>query len=68
MKKYEYASRTVFCKTQEDVDEVLNNEIYKFNKVEDVIFLNITPYINTSVTGIIVPICYYVSYVYRWEK
>lgn len=66
MKKYEYASRTVYCKTQEDVDEVLNNEIYKL-KPEDVMSINITPYINPSITsGFCVVVCFYVSYVYRW--
>lgn len=69
MKKYEYASRTVFCRTQEEVDEVINNEIYKLNKPEDVISLNITPYVNPDMTdGLCVPICFYVSYVYRWEN
>lgn len=68
MKKYMYASRTIFCKTQEEIDKVINDEIYKFNKPEDVISINITPYINPSVTeGLCVPICLYVSYVYRYE-
>lgn len=66
--KYEYASRTIFCKTQEDVDEVLNNEIYKLNKPENVISINITPYFNLNITdGFCVPVCLYVSYIYRWE-
>lgn len=65
-KKYEYASRTILCATQEEVDEVLNNEIYKL-KPKDVISINITPYINPSMTGgFCVPVCLYVSYVYRW--
>lgn len=69
MPKYEYASRTVFCKDQETIDEVINNEIYKLNKPEDVISINITPYIDPNKTdGLLVPICFYVSYVYRWEK
>ncbi len=69
MSKYEYASRTVFCKDQENIDEVINNEIYKLNKQEDVISINITPYVNPDKTdGLLVPICFYVSYVYRWEK
>lgn len=68
MAKYEYASRTVFCRDQETIDEVINNEIYKFNKPEDIISINITPYINPDKTdGYYVPICFYVSYVYRWE-
>ena len=67
-KKYEYGQRTVFCKNQEDVDEVLNNEIYKYNKPEDVISINITPYINPDKTdGLPVPILFYISYVYRCE-
>lgn len=68
MPKYEYASRTVFCKDQETIDEVINNEIYKLNKPEDVISINITPYVNPNKTdGLLVPICFYVSYIYRWE-
>lgn len=68
MAKYEYASRTVFCKDQEDVDKVINNEVYKLNAPEDVISINVTPYVNPDKTdGLPVPICFYVSYVYRWE-
>ena len=68
MAKYEYASRTVFCRDQKTIDEVINNEIYKLNKPEDVISINITPYINPDKTdGYYFPICFYVSYVYRWE-
>lgn len=67
-KKYEYGHRTVFCKNQDDVDDVINNEIYKYNKPEDVISINITPYINPDKTdGLPVPIYFYVSYVYRCE-
>lgn len=62
-----YASRTVLCKTQNYVDELLNEEIYKL-KPEDIMSINITPYINPDVTGgFPVVICFYVSYVYRWE-
>jgi len=68
MPKYEYASRIVFCKDQETVDQVINDEVYKLNEPEDVISINITPYINPDKTdGLLVPICFYVSYVYRWE-
>lgn len=68
MKKYEYAYRTVFCKTEEDIDKVLNEEIYKMNKSEDVISLQVIPYINPEITdGFAIPACYYISYVYRWE-
>ena len=68
MAKYEYAHRTVFCKDQETVDQVINDEVYKLNAPEDVISINITPYINPDRTdGLPVPICFYVSYVYRWE-
>ena len=68
MPKYEYASRTVFCKDQETIDKVINNEIYKLNKPENVISINITPYVNPNKTdGLLVPICFYVSYIYRWE-
>lgn len=68
MSKYEYASRTVFCREQEDVDKVINDEIYKLNKPEAVISINITPYVNPDKTeGLCVPICFYVSYIYRWE-
>ena len=68
MGKYEYAHRTVFCKDQETVDQVINDEVYKMNEPEDVISLNITPYVNPDKTdGLLVPICFYVSYVYRWE-
>ena len=68
MAKYEYASRTVFCRDQKTIDEVINNEIYKFNKPDDVISINITPYINPDkADGYYLPICFYLSYVYRWE-
>ena len=68
MSKYEYASRTVFCRDQNTIDEVINNEIYKFNKPEDVISINITPYINPDKADeYYFPICFYLSYVYRWE-
>lgn len=68
MAKYEYAHRTVFCREQEDVDKVINNEVYKLNAPEDVISINVTPYVNPDKTdGLLVPICFYVSYVYRWE-
>ena len=46
MKKYEYAYRNVFCKSQEDVDRVLNEEVFKLNKPEDVVSLQVVPYIN----------------------
>ena len=49
-------------------DEVINNEIYKLNKPEDVISINITPYINPDKADeYYFPICFYLSYVYRWE-
>ena len=68
MAKYEYASRIIFCRDQKTIDEVINNEIYKLNKPEDVISINITPYINPDKTdAYYFPICFYVSYVYRWE-
>lgn len=68
MKKYEYAYRNIFCKTAEDVDKVLNEEVYKFNKAEDIVSLQVVPYINPNVTnGIMVPCCWYVCYVYRLE-
>lgn len=68
MAKYGYAHRTVLCREQEDVDKVINDEIYKLNATEDVISINVTPYVNTDKTnGFLVPICFYVSYVYRWE-
>lgn len=68
MKKYEYAYRNVFCKSQEDVDRVLNEEVYKMNKPEDVVSLQITPYINPKMTdGYPIPCCWYICYVYRWE-
>ena len=68
MKTYQYASRTIFCKTQKDVDKVVNDEIYRFNKPEDVISINITPYVNPETTHhLLIPICFYVSYVYRYE-
>lgn len=68
MAKYEYTHRTVFCRDQEAVDQVINDEVYKLNAPEDVISLNITPYVNPDKTdGLLVPICFYVSYVYRWE-
>ncbi len=68
MAKYEYAHRTVFCRDQEAVDQVINNEIYKWNTPEDIISINITPYVNPDKTdGLLVPICFYVSYIYRWE-
>ena len=68
MAKYEYTSRTVFCRDQKTIDEVINNEIYKFNKPEDVISINITPYINPDKADrYYFPICFYLSYVYRWE-
>ena len=68
MKKYEYAHRTVFCKTSEDVDEVLNNEVYKLNKPEDVISIQVLPQVFPDKTdGWPVPCFWYVSYIYRWE-
>lgn len=68
MKKYEYAYRNVFCKSQEDVDRVLNEEVYKLNKPEDVVFLQVVPYINPKMTdGFAIPACWYVCYVYRLE-
>lgn len=68
MKKYEYAYRNVFCKNEEDVDKVLNEEIYKMNKPEDVVSIQVIPYIDPKITsGFIVPTCYYISYVYRWQ-
>lgn len=67
-KKYEYGFRSVFCKDQEVVDEVINNEIYKYNKPEDVISITITPGFKPSATdGLLIPVCFYVSYVYRFE-
>ncbi len=68
MKKYEYAYRNVFCKNEEDVDKVLNEEIYKMNKPEDIVSLQVIPYIDSKITsGFIIPTCYYISYVYRWK-
>lgn len=67
-KKYEYGFRSVFCKDQEVVDHVINDEIYKLNKPEDVISINVTPYIDPKITeGFVVPACFYLSYVYRYE-
>lgn len=68
MAKYEYAYRNVFCKSQEDVDRVLNEEVYKMNKPEDVVSLQVVPYINPQATdGMVIPCCWYICYVYRWE-
>ena len=68
MKKYEYAYRNVFCKSQEDVDRVLNEEVFKLNKPEDVVSLQVVPYINPKMTdGFAIPCCWYICYVYRWE-
>lgn len=67
MKKYKYSSRTILCAREEEIEEVLDNEISKF-KPKDVISINITPYINPSMTnGFCVPVCWYVSYIYRWK-
>ena len=55
-----------FCRDQKTIDEVINNEIYKLNKPEDVISINITPYINPDKADrYYFPICFYLSYVYR---
>ena len=68
MKKYEYAHRNVFCKTQEDVDRVLNEEVYKMNRPEDVVSLQVIPYVFPDKTdGLPAPCFWYVTYVYRWE-
>ena len=68
MKKYEYALRMVWCKEQEDVDRVLNEEVYKMNAPEDIVSLNVLPVFDpSSRLGTFLPIGYYVSYVYRWE-
>ena len=68
MAKYEYAHRTVLCREYEDVNNVINNEVYKLNAPEDVISINVTPYVNPDKTGgLLVPICFYVSYVYRYK-
>lgn len=61
-----YAFKNVYCKTQDDVDNILNNEIARLPK-EDVISINVVPYFDTNVTsGFIVPICYYVCYIYKY--
>ena len=66
---YQYAYRNVLCKTQEDVDDVLNNEVYKLNKPEDVISLQVIPQFNQQITdGWLIPICWFVCYVYRWVE
>ena len=67
MKKYKYAFQNIFCKTQEDVNRVLNEEVYKLNP-EDITSLQILPYFDAKLTsGFIVPICWYVCYVFRYE-
>ena len=57
-----------FVGIKKTIDEVINNEIYKLNKPENVISINITPYINPDkADGYYFSICFYLSYVYRWE-
>ena len=48
-----------FVGIKKTIDEVINNEIYKLNKPEDVISINITPYINPDkADGYYFPICF----------
>ena len=62
-----YAHRNVFCKTSEDVDTVLNDEIYKLNKPEDIVSLQVIPLIDPHRTqGFVVPYAWMISYVYTW--
>ena len=68
MKKYEYAFRNVFCKTQEEVDKVLNEEVYKMNAPEDVVSIQVVPQFRPEITdGLMIPVCWFVCYIYRWE-
>lgn len=68
MKKYEYTYRNILCKTQEEIDKVLNEEVYKLNKPEDIISLQVVPYINPAITkGLVIPVCWFICYVYRSE-
>lgn len=68
MKKYEYAHRDVFCKTSEEVDKVLNEEVYKLNKPEDIMSIQVIPQVFPDRTkGYLIPCCWYISYIYRWE-
>ena len=64
MKKYEYGFRSVWCREQDDVDKVLNEEVFVYNKPEDVISINVTP---VFVPEILIPVGYYLNYTYRFE-
>lgn len=68
MKKYEYGFRCVWCKSQEDVDKVLNEEVFVYNKPEDVISINVTPVFAPEKTdGLMIPVGFYLNYTYRFE-
>ena len=64
MKKYEYGFRSVWCREQDDVDKVLNEEVFVYNKPEDVISINVTP---VFVPEILIPVGYYLNYTYSFE-
>lgn len=68
MTKYKYAYRNILCKTQEEIDRILNEEVYKLNKPEDIVSLQVVSYINPEMTkGFVIPACWYICYIYRWE-
>lgn len=68
MKKYEYGFRSVWRREQDDVDKVLNEEVFVYNKPEDVISINVTPVFAPEKTdGLMIPVGFYLNYTYRVE-